>query len=118
MMMKEIRERYRKHQEERFTLSKENSTRQIQDRYRRRYTMYDDTDMKILIEEINHINSEYVWHTLFVEWLIECGIISEDVPKIFDDAIKYENHYIKEIASIVGQRDAEKVYEKIKDKLR
>lgn len=117
-MIKDIRERYR-NQEERFNYQTENYSRYIKDEEEhKKYHLYDDKDIKELIKKINQLNLDHMWYTLFVEWLIESGIISDNVPKMFNNTIEYKNNYIKEIAKIVGTKKAEKVYEKLKDNLR
>ena len=117
-MINDIRRRYRE-QETRFSYQTENYSRYIKDGTKyRTYHLYNDKDIEELIKEINQLNLDHMWHILFVEWLIESGIISDNVPEMFNDTMEYENNYIKEIASIVGRERAEKVYEKLKDNLR
>lgn len=81
-MIKDIRERYRK-QETRFSYQTKDYSRFIRDGEKyRTYHLYSDDEVEELIKEINQLNLDHMWHILFVEWLIESGIISDNVPEM------------------------------------
>lgn len=76
------------------------------------------TEQEKIAQLVNQLSKQATEYEIFQEWLIKSGIIAENVPEIFHNALKYENEYVKEIDGIINdEKKAKEVYDKLANRL-